>query len=155
MIATERLRLPLLDAAVVADLRAGARRPQFHPDFPRPDDLDAISMWREGDPWSVRAIVRGVTALGTIGFFGAPEPADDDVPETEVGFGLVDEAQGWGFAPEALTALLDHVDALGVRVRARTRPENARSLRVLAKTGFTALRGADDDGHLVMARPLP
>jgi ribosomal-protein-alanine N-acetyltransferase len=26
---------------------------------------------------------------------------------------------------------------------------------VLAKCGFTELRGADDEGNLVMARPLP
>ena len=29
------------------------------------------------------------------------------------------------------------------------------SLRVLAKSGFTSLRGADEEGRLVMARPLP
>jgi hypothetical protein len=26
---------------------------------------------------------------------------------------------------------------------------------VLAKCGFTELRGSNEDGHLVMARPLP
>lgn len=155
MITTERLRLPLVDAAFVADLRAGMRRPEFHPDFPREDDLDAFSMWQEGDPWGSRVIVRGRTALGSIGFFGPPAPAADDVPEVEVGYGLVAEAWGWGFASEALAGLLAHVDPLGVRVRASTEPENTRSLRVLAKNGFTSLRGADDEGHLVLARPLP
>lgn len=158
MITTERLRLPLVDAAFVADLRAGVRRPEFHPDFPRQDDLDGFGMWREGDPWGSRVIVRGRTALGTIGFFGPPEDADEahgGGPEVEVGYGLVAEAWGWGFATEALRALLAHVDPLGVRVRASTEPENARSLRVLAKAGFTSLRGADEEGHLVLARPLP
>ena len=155
IVTTERLRLPLVDAAFVADLRAGVRRPELHPDFPREDDLDAFGMWVEGDPWGSRVIVRGVTALGTIGFFGPPQPAADDVPEVEVGYGLVAEARGWGFATEALRGLLGHVDALGVRVRASTEPENAASLRVLAKAGFTDLRGSDDEGHLVMARPIP
>lgn len=150
MITTERLRLPLVDAAFVADLRAGVRRPEFHPDFPRPDDLDGFGMWREGDPWGSRVIVRGTTALGTIGFFGPP-----DEGEVEVGYGLVTEAWGWGFATEALRGLLEHVDPLGVQVRASTEPENARSLRVLAKAGFTQLRGSNEEGHLVLARPLP
>ena len=34
-------------------------------------------------------------------------------------------------------------------------PDNAASIRVLAKCGFTELRGANEDGELVMARPLP
>ena len=83
------------------------------------------------------------------------EDAPDGVPEVEVGYGLVDEAHGWGFATEALSALLVETDAAGVRVRASVEPENAASIRVLAKCGFTELRGSDEDGHLVMARPLP
>jgi RimJ/RimL family protein N-acetyltransferase len=35
------------------------------------------------------------------------------------------------------------------------RPENRASLRVLAKCGFTQLRGSTEDGELVMVRPLP
>ena len=33
-------------------------------------------------------------------------------------------------------------------------PDNTASLRVLAKCGFTELRGSNEDGELVMARPL-
>jgi [ribosomal protein S5]-alanine N-acetyltransferase len=40
-------------------------------------------------------------------------------------------------------------------VRASVEPANTASVRVLAKCGFTQLRGADEDGNLVMARPLP
>ena len=100
-------------------------------------------------------MVRGATALGSIGFFGPPEPAPDGVLEAEVGYGLVEEARGWGFATEALTALLVETDRAGVRVRASVEPENKASIRVLAKCGFTELRGSNEDGHLVMARPLP
>jgi RimJ/RimL family protein N-acetyltransferase len=92
--------------------------------------------------------VRGVTVLGSIGFFGPP----DSSAEVEVGYGLVQEAWGWGFATEALTGLLD---GLELAVRASVRPENARSLRVLAKCGFTQLRGTTGDGELVMVRPAP
>ena len=34
-------------------------------------------------------------------------------------------------------------------------PDNRASLRVLARCGFTGLRGSDEDGRLVMVRPLP
>lgn len=154
MVTTERLRLPLWTADDVVAIRGGERRPGWHPDYPRRDDLDAAGLWREGDCWAPRHIVRGVTALGSIGFFGPPEPAADGVPEVEVGYGLVDEAHGYGFATEALQALLAEADALGVRVRASVEPTNKPSIRVLAKCGFTELRGANEDGELVMARPL-
>ncbi|WP_415144264.1 GNAT family N-acetyltransferase [Nocardioides sp.] len=153
---TERLRLPLWTRADVDAIRDQGSRPAgWHPDFPRIDDRDAATLWVEGNPWGPRSIVRGVTVLGSIGFFGEPVAAADGVPETEVGYGLVAEARGWGFATEALRALLRLTDADGVRIRASVHPENAASLRVLAKAGFTVLRGADEDGNLVMARPLP
>jgi RimJ/RimL family protein N-acetyltransferase len=153
-VTSERLVLPLWDAATVAAIRAGRRLEGWHRDFPRDDDRDAASLWREGDVWAPRSIVRGTTTLGGIGFFGPPQPAADGVPEVEVGYGLVQEAWGWGFATEALRALLAHTDEGGVRVRASVEPENARSLRVLAKCGFTELRGPNEDGQLVLARPL-
>ena len=158
VVATERLTLPLLTADEAADMLAGRRRDTWHADYPRPDDRDAASLFRTGDPWGPRHVVRGRTALGSIGFFGPPDPTgppDQQVPEAEVGYGLVAEARGWGFATEALRALLVETDRLGVRVRAGVLPTNPAALRVLAKCGFTGLRGADEDGRLVMVRPLP
>ena len=155
VVTTERLRLPLWTPEEAADILAGDRREGWHRDYPRQDDRDAATMYRAGDPWGPRHIVRGTTALGSIGFFGPPEDAPDGVPEVEIGYGLVDEAHGWGFATEALTALLVETDRAGVRVRASVAPENSASVRVLAKCGFTELRGSNEDGQLVMARPLP
>jgi RimJ/RimL family protein N-acetyltransferase len=178
VVTTERLRLPLWTAEETADIRAGRHRAHWHPDYPRPEDRDAATLWRDGDPWGPRHLVRGSTVLGSLGFFGpptapptAPDGAPDGAadgapdgapdgdsgapPEAEVGYGLVAEARGWGFATEALRAVLVETDRLGVRVRASVAPENRASIRVLAKCGFTELRGADEDGHLVMARPLP
>ena len=155
VVTTERLTLPVWTPEEAADIRAGRRRPGWHPDNPRRDDRDAATLYRPGDPWAPRHIVRGTTALGSIGFFGPPEPAADGVPEAEVGYGLVEEARGWGFATEALRGLLAETDRAGVRVRASVEPANKASVRVLAKCGFTELRGATEDGELVMARPLP
>ena len=151
---TERLRLPLWTAGEVAAARAGERLAGWHPQFPREDDVDGIGMWHEGDPWSSRVIACADVAIGSIGFFGPPEPADDGVPEVEVGYGLVEDVRGLGYATEALTAMVAAAEAAGARVRASVVPSNDASLRVLAKCGFTELRGSNEDGELVMARPL-
>jgi [ribosomal protein S5]-alanine N-acetyltransferase len=158
-VTTARLALSLWSAADVASIRAGERRDGWHPEFPREDDVDAAGLWHDGDPWGPRSIVAiegGVgEVVGSVGFFGPPEPyADDGVPETEVGYGLVAPARGAGYATEALAALLVLTDAAGVRIRASVLPTNQPSIRVLAKCGFTDLRGTTGDGELVMVRPV-
>ncbi|MFJ9312659.1 GNAT family N-acetyltransferase [Pimelobacter simplex] len=154
---TRRLSLVLWDAATVADIKAGRRRPEWHADFPREDDEGAATLWRDGDPWGPRSIVslKQQLVIGSIGFFGPPEEADDGVAEVEVGYGLVPAARGYGLASEALGALLARADGAGVRVRASIAPVNAASLRVAAKAGFTEVRGSTEDGEMVLVRRLP
>lgn len=153
---TIRLRLPVVTPEESADMLAGRRRDSWHADYPRTDDLDAATLVRPGETWGPRHIVRLFDNLvvGGIGFFGPPD-FDAEVPEAEVGYGLVAYAHGHGVATEALRALLAQADRVGVKVRASVQPDNRASIRVLAKCGFTELRGADEDGNLVMARPLP
>jgi RimJ/RimL family protein N-acetyltransferase len=158
-IASQRLRLPLVTPEDAAGMLAGKRRVSWHRDYPRRDDQNAAAMVKAGDPnacWGPRHIVRSFDGLvvGSIGFFGAPAPELDEVPEIEVGFGLVEEARGHGAVSEALTALLVETDRVGVRVRACVQPENKAGLRVLATCGFTQLRGSTEDGELVMVRAL-
>ncbi len=114
----------------------------------KPDDPDGS--------WGRRHIVRSSDGMviGSIGFFGAPAAAPDSVSEAEVGFGLVQAARGHGAVSEALRALLEETDRVGVRIRASVRPENRHALRVLAGCGFTDLRGSTEDGELVMVRAL-
>ena len=148
MIASERLRLPLWTADEAADILAGRRRETWHRDYPRQDDRDAAThVPRRATRGRRGTSCAATTALGSIGFFGPPEPAADGVAEAEVGYGLVDEARGWGFATEALRALLVETDRAGVRIRASVEPTNAASIRVLAKCGFTELRGGNEDGR--------
>jgi [ribosomal protein S5]-alanine N-acetyltransferase len=149
-ITSPRLRLPLITVADAAAMRAGHRDPSWHPGYPRQDDLDAASMAREGTTWGPRHIVFEGQTVGTIGTIGPPEDG-----EVEVGYGLVEAARGRGLVTEALRALLTETDAVGVRVRVGVRPDNGASLRVLAGSGFTELRGSDEDGALVLVRPLP
>lgn len=157
-VTTLRLRLPLVTLDERADMLDGRRRAEWHADYPREDDRDAVSMIPAAGPdaWGPRHVVRAFDGLvvGSIGFFGPPADRGG-VPETEVGYGLVEEARGHGAATEALRGLLAETDRLGVRVRASVVPGNAASIRVLAKCGFTELRGSNEDGELVMARPLP
>ena len=156
-VTTLRLRLPLVTPEERDDVLAGRRRPEWHTDYPREDDRDAMTLLRDAaDSWGPRHIVRAFDGLvvGSIGFFGPPDDVNG-VPETEVGYGLVADARGHGAATEALRGLLAETDRGGVRIRASVLPDNAASIRVLAKCGFTELRGANEDGELVMARPLP
>ena len=155
-VASERLTLDLITADEAAVMLSGGRDPRWHPDYPRQDDRDAASMVKSDDAWGPRHITRTFDGLvfGSIGFFGPPTPSPDDVQEVEIGYGLVSDARGRGVATEAVRALLRLTDASGVRVRASVSPDNAASIRVLAKCGFTELRGANEDGELVMARPL-
>lgn len=158
VVTTPRFRLVVIGVDEARSMLAGGRQPTWHADYPRRDDLDGLSLaGPEEHPWRPRHIVRtvGDLTIGSIGFFGPPETGEDGVAEAEVGYGLVEEARHRGVASEVLRVLMEHTDAAGVRVRARTTPDNRASVRVLAKAGFTELRGADEDGHLVMARPLP
>jgi RimJ/RimL family protein N-acetyltransferase len=150
-IETDRLRLILVTAADAADMRAGRRQDRWHPSYPRRDDVDAATLVREGDEhasWGPRHVVLGQQAVGSIGCFGPPDDG-----ETEVGFGLVPEVRGRGIATEALRALVAQATEAGVRLRASVAPDNQASLRVLARCGFTELRGSNEDGDLVMVRP--
>lgn len=149
-IETERLRLILVTPEDAADMRGGRRQERWHPSYPRPDDVDAASLARPDDPWGPRHVVLGHQAVGTIGCFGPPDDG-----ETEIGFGLVPEARGQRVASEALTAYVAETDRLGVRLIARVEPDNTASLRVLARCGFTELRGSTEEGELVLARPAP
>ena len=101
------------------------------------------TMYRPDDAWGPRHVVRGgATALGSIGFFGPPEPAPDGVLEAEVGYGLVEGGPRLGFATEALTALLVETDRAGVRVRASVEPENKASIRVSPSAGSPSCAAA-------------
>lgn len=159
VVATARLRLELITPDEAAGMLAGRRKDSWHPDYPREDDLDGVSLVKAGAPdpsWGPRHIVRAFDGLvvGSVGFFGPPSAAADELPEAEVGYGLVADARGHGAMTEALQGLLAEADRVGVRVRASVEPENRSSIRVLAKCGFTELRGSDEDGNLVMARPF-
>ena len=75
-----------------------------------------------------------------IGYCGvAMEPVHDLTPEPELGYRLLPQFQGQGYATEAARAALDHcLTLVGLpRVLGIVEPENAASARVLVKLGMT------------------
>ena len=79
-------------------------------------------------------------ALGKVGCWRLPE----------VGFILVREAWGQGFASEALRAYLDRRRAIGKPpvIKADVDPRNAASLRLLQRHGFVETRRATRTWHV-------
>lgn len=151
-IRSERLDLPLLSldqlerlaagdgASVGADLHAiisiqwldevrwlaGMRAQQLRL---RPDDK----------PWLLRPILLraaegGLQAIGYLNFHAGP----DERGRVEVGYTLLPEARGQGYAIEAVRAAFDWAtSAHGIhRFRASVAPDNARSLNLIGKLGF-------------------
>ena len=107
--------------------------------------------------WGPRRVIRAYDDLdcGSLDFAGSPEEADDGVSEIEFRIELHPEARGHGAASEAVAGLAAATDAGAVRLVGAVAPENKAGLRVLAKCGFTGLRGVNGDDELVMVRPLP
>lgn len=154
-IRSERLELPLLSRAQMECLLAGDVASVA-------DDLDARipAAWNEqhrwliqlrldqlearpGDaPWLLRAIVATDRAdrrlVGGINFHGAPD--EGGVPE--VGYQLLPEERGRGYALEAVEALFEWARrSHGVRrFRASVAPDNGPSLRLIGKLGFRYVR---------------
>jgi RimJ/RimL family protein N-acetyltransferase len=81
-------------------------------------------------------------AVGGMGFHGVP----DEEGRAEVGYDLVEDARGHGYATEALVALSewslarDDVHTLCATIE----PANAPSQRVVARAGFTRAAGEEE-----------
>lgn len=97
--------------------------------------LERLSGDREQRGWWSWYLVDKASrdAIGVVGFKGPP----DDAGLVEIGYSVLPEHQGKGYATEAVTALSRWAAARGAtRLRAETMPELAASIRVLEKLGF-------------------
>jgi ribosomal-protein-alanine N-acetyltransferase len=90
------------------------------------------------------------TAIGTWGFKGEP----DDSGTAETGYSILPEHQRLGYAPEAVSALVNwafsHSEV--TRVIAHTFPDLRQSIRVLEKCGFTFAGAGAEDGTVRFER---
>jgi RimJ/RimL family protein N-acetyltransferase len=147
---TERLELVLLDRDALAAV--GERRAPQGLDASFSDEwledvqwlaarrLEQVSEHPDHAPWLLRAIVVADgdrPAIGHINFHGPPD--ERGVPE--VGYSLLPEFRGNGYAIEAVAGLFDWARAEhGVtRFRASVSPDNARSQNLVSKLGFVRI----------------
>ncbi|MBQ3386396.1 MAG: GNAT family N-acetyltransferase [Eggerthellaceae bacterium] len=132
MIETQRLRIyvasqctmeHIIDAETDADLKA-AYQEMLDGCLAHPADWEWYAIWL--------IELKDGTRVGDLCFKGP----NDGVPE--IGYGILDEHQGQGYATEAVKAVLTWAFAQhGVTaIEAETDPGNASSQRVLAKCGF-------------------
>lgn len=94
---------------------------------------------RPGDgPWLLRPILcregDARTAIGYLNFHGGP----DDAGRVEVGYTLLPDARGHGYAIEAVQAAFEWaIEVHGIRkFRAAVAPDNERSRNLILKLGF-------------------
>lgn len=169
MLETRRLRLiPGSVALARAELRdradfvrrLGAAVPENWPPETLADALplflELLEAAEEGTPWYTwYALQRPVGAgeeilVGSIGFKGAP----DATGTVEVGYSVLPQFQGRGYASEMAGALVEWaLDQPGVRrVIAETEPGNTGSIGVLRNTGFSPTGAATEPGHIRFER---
>ena len=93
-------------------------------------------------PLQVRERATG-RAIGGAGFKAPP----DEMNCVEIGYGLVPDARGRGYATEAVLGLVAAAGRAGATyVSAQTLPGNTASERVLVKAGFSIV-GSDADAN--------
>ncbi|MBE6478124.1 MAG: GNAT family N-acetyltransferase [Propionibacteriaceae bacterium] len=143
---TRRLDLVGVDPAQAQALAEGVCPLPCAPGYPHADTSSAARLARaaiEFDNWvpgyGMYMIVRRRDGLvvGDIGFHAPPDLRG----AAEIGYGLAASARHRGYMSEALTALLDWAHANGcATVLADVDPDNAPSIAVLERCGFTPVR---------------
>ena len=88
--------------------------------------------------------------IGNLSFKGIPEGGT-----AEIGYGILEEYRGLGYATEALETILEWAfDQPGVeRIAAETAPDNLASQRVLAKCGFLPSGTVGKEGPRFVREP--
>jgi RimJ/RimL family protein N-acetyltransferase len=153
VITSDRLELPLLSRDELAALRSGSANrvaQALHAEIS--DAWLAEVKWLAGmrwqqvgehpdhAPWLLRAIVLrdgDRPAVGHLNFHGPPD--ERGVPE--VGYSLLPEYRGKGYAIEAVRALFAwaHLHHGVTRFRAAVAPDNDRSQNLIRKLGFVRI----------------
>ena len=140
---TPRLELHAIDVAEAERIAARSAGPDdlWAHDFPFEGDVGAVggflrssALLGEQRPFGYYRIslLSDGRAIGGIGFKGQPDEGC-----VEIGYGLAPSARGYGYAAEAVIALLTVAVDHGLsRVIADTTPDNIASQRTLIRAGF-------------------
>lgn len=164
VIESERLQLPLLslsqlDRLVAKDRETVAAEIGASLSKAWLDSIGRLAAMRAGQirerpadaPWLLRPILlrnagEPLPAIGYLNFHGAP----DENGMLEIGYTLLPEARGQGYAIESVRAAFDWATRVhGIRhFRASVSPDNARSLNLIGKLGFaqTGDQWDEEDG---------
>lgn len=116
--------------------------------------MGAVGAGGPGAEWGTRLIVarRDNLVVGTLGFYGPPDPADRD-QRVEIGFGLVESARGLGLITDALRLAVPAAEASGASVQAHTAYVNVPSRKALLRAGFRETGERNAGGDLRLVRP--
>ncbi len=148
---TARLRLRPYTHEAAEQVAEGTPRCRgWSPGYPRADDRDVARLFLASPPVEPLfgplqiLLADDEMVIGGIGFFGPP----DETGTVSLGYGVAPEAEGRGYATEALRALLHHgfADARVRRVLADTAHDNVASQRVLEKAGLRRI-SSDENLH--------
>ena len=164
VIVSERLEMPLLSLGQLDRLASGDRlsvAAELGANLSRPwlEEVRWLAGMRAQQirlrpadaPWLLRPILRravhgSLEAIGYLNFHAAP----DESGMVEVGYTLLPDARGHGYAIEAVRAAFEWASRVhGIRrFRASVSPDNERSLNLIAKLGFqqTGDQWDDEDG---------
>ncbi len=142
---TDRLSLPVLEAAAVRALASGVSltelglRDPYDVFAEAPLVLDRraeqLAASPADAPWLLRLLVehRSGDVVGYVNFHAPP----DDRGMVEIGYRVAASVRGRGYATEAATAMWRWAREQGARVlRATVGPDNVASLALLHRAGF-------------------
>jgi [ribosomal protein S5]-alanine N-acetyltransferase len=159
----ELLRAEHADPAALATLLDVRMPSRWPPEYYDLDDVERYLARATESPdgvlWGLRYVIartvapNAVRALVGVAGFGSPPRANGGV---EIGYAIVPEARGNGYATEAATALVAYAfaDPRVNAVEAETLPDLPDSIRVLEKSGFSRLPGRTGERVLRFVRTL-
>jgi ribosomal-protein-alanine N-acetyltransferase len=93
------------------------------------------------------SVEQPATVIGAGGYFGPPDAGG----VVEIGYSVVPAFEGRGYATELVRALVARAftQACVTRIIAHTRPDNAGSIKVLERCGFTLVGPGEDPGTVL------
>ena len=143
MIRTKRLNVRMASDEEMRAMIASERDPELQKAYG--EMLSLAVAHPESRPWYIAWVAELPTGerVGDLCFKGLQPDGS-----LEVGYGILPEHQGRGYATEAVTALIGWAAGQpGVRrIEAETEPDNAASRRVLEKIGFVPTGETGEEG---------